>query len=52
MQVEVDATAGGAWNREVGQVEWPKQAIAAGETWTADVRIRLVLPPGVRVSNF
>ena len=52
MQVEVDATAGGTWNREGGQVEWPKQAIAAGETWTADVRIRLVLPPGVRVSNF
>ena len=52
MQVDVDATVGGAWNREVGQVEWPKQAIAAGETWTADVRIRLVLPPGVRVSNF
>ena len=52
IQLEVDVTDGGVWNREEGRVEWPERLIAPGETWTSTLRMRLILPPGVQVDNF
>ncbi len=40
----VDASLGGVWNAETGEVVWSHASIPSGGSWEATVRVRIVVP--------
>ena len=43
-EMEVEATDGGVWDPEVGEVRWSDIAVPAKSQWEATVRVRIVVP--------
>ena len=43
-EMEVEATGGGVWDAETGEVTWSDAAVPANGMWEAKVSVRIVVP--------
>lgn len=50
--IEVQATEGGMYDAATGKVVWPEVNMAPESTWTAQIRINIVVPRGQQLLGF